>query len=76
MLAEEGDDLSKVEVPKSSGAPKAAAAAAPTKEEKKETPGEHFLQTDDFGAIQKFGSNGTEEHNGTGQLEWKEVVVE
>ncbi|KAF9335894.1 MGC86218 protein-like protein [Linnemannia elongata] len=37
LLAEEGDDLSKVEVPKSSGAPKAA-AAAPAKEEKKETP--------------------------------------
>ncbi|KAG0295474.1 hypothetical protein BGZ96_011657 [Linnemannia gamsii] len=36
LLAEEGDDLSKVEVPKSSGAPKAA--AAPAKEEKKETP--------------------------------------
>ncbi|KAK3848088.1 MAG: pyruvate dehydrogenase complex, component X [Linnemannia gamsii] len=35
LLAEEGDDLSKVEMPKSSGAPK---AAAPAKEEKKETP--------------------------------------
>lgn len=66
MLAEEGDDLSKVEVPKASGAPKAA--AAPAKEEKKETPGE-FLHTDDFGVMQKFGSNGTVEHSRSGQLE-------
>jgi len=36
-LAEEGDDLSKVEIPKTSAAPK---AAAPAKEEKKEAPGE------------------------------------
>ncbi|KAG0276843.1 pyruvate dehydrogenase complex dihydrolipoamide acetyltransferase component (E2) [Linnemannia exigua] len=35
LLAEEGDDLTKVEIPKSSGTPK---AAAPAKEEKKETP--------------------------------------
>lgn len=34
LLAEEGDDLSKVEIPKS------AAAPAPAKEEKKEAAGE------------------------------------
>ena len=36
LLAEEGDDLSKVEIPKTQAAPK---AEVPAKEEKKEAPG-------------------------------------
>lgn len=38
MLAEEGDDLSKVEIPKKAE----AKAPAPAKEEKKETPGKEY----------------------------------
>ena len=40
LLAEEGDDLSKVEIPKSAAPPKTE--AAPAKEEKKEAAGEFF----------------------------------
>ena len=40
LLAEEGDDLSKIEIPKTPAAAAPKAEAAPVKEEKKESQGE------------------------------------